>query len=163
MGIPEPTINKPTVINGYTQGVATANTLANADNAVILIELNGTSAGTAFNGLTLGVSSGGSTIKGLAINRFRADGSFNGGVGIRVQSSGNTLVGNFIGVDAAGTTQMPNGGDGIRMFNGADNTIGGVGQGEANTIAWLTSVAAFIYPPASTAAFIFPSAAARSP
>src|SRR5207248_11755565 len=37
-GIPLPAITKPVVINGYTQGVATTNTLANADNAVILIQ-----------------------------------------------------------------------------------------------------------------------------
>src|SRR5713101_4902505 len=78
-GIPLPSIVEPVIINGYTQGVATANTQANADNAVILIELNGASAGTAVNGLTLGSGSGGSTIKGLAINRFQADASLNGG------------------------------------------------------------------------------------
>src|SRR5207247_2064946 len=46
-GIPLPAIVNPVTINGYTQGVATANTLANADNAVIQIELNGNSAGAA--------------------------------------------------------------------------------------------------------------------
>src|SRR5205814_6183832 len=34
----EPTIIRPLIINGYTQGVASVNTLANADNAVILIQ-----------------------------------------------------------------------------------------------------------------------------
>src|SRR5713101_1319967 len=68
-GIPLPNIVQTVIINGYTQGVATANTLANGDNAVILIELNGTSAGTGVDGLTLGAGSNVSTIKGLAINR----------------------------------------------------------------------------------------------
>src|SRR5438477_11948382 len=49
-GIPLPTITKPVVINGYTQVGAAVNTLANADNAVILVELNGTSAGSNSNG-----------------------------------------------------------------------------------------------------------------
>lgn len=38
-GIPLPTSTKPRTINGYSQPSATANTLANADNAVLLIEL----------------------------------------------------------------------------------------------------------------------------
>src|SRR6266851_375382 len=91
-GIPLPSIVKPVTINGYTQGVATANTLANADNAVILIELNGTGAGTAVDGLTLAAGSGGSTIEGLDIIKFQADATLNGGVGILVQSNGNTIV-----------------------------------------------------------------------
>src|SRR3954464_3742318 len=44
-GVPLPTLVKPVFINGYTQGVSTANTLANADNAVLLVELNGAGAG----------------------------------------------------------------------------------------------------------------------
>ena len=40
-GIGLPTMTKPRTINGYTQGVASLNTLANGDNALILIELNG--------------------------------------------------------------------------------------------------------------------------
>src|SRR5437773_9903936 len=50
-GIPLPTIVNPVTIDGYTQGTATANTQANTDNAVILIELNGVAAGTAANRL----------------------------------------------------------------------------------------------------------------
>jgi CSLREA domain-containing protein len=123
-GIPLPTIVNPVTINGYSQPGASVNTMANSDNAVILIELNGAGAGTAVNGLTLGAGSDGSTIKGLAINRFQADASLNGGVGILVQSNGNTIVGNFVGVNPAGTTQMPNGGDGIRIVNASNNLIG---------------------------------------
>src|SRR5205085_9686162 len=71
----EPTIVRPLTINGYTQGVATVNTLANADNAVILIQLDGTSAGANVNGLTLGAGSGsGSIIKGLDITNFQGNG-----------------------------------------------------------------------------------------
>jgi len=56
-----PTIVKPVKINGYTQTGASANTLANADNAVLLIQLNGAGAGVGTNGLTLGAGSGAST------------------------------------------------------------------------------------------------------
>ena len=39
-----PPITVPVVINGYTQPGASPNTLANGNNAVLLIELNGASA-----------------------------------------------------------------------------------------------------------------------
>jgi hypothetical protein len=64
----EPSMVRPLTINGYTETGASANTLVNADNAVILIPLDGTGAGAASNGLTLGTGSAGSTIKGLDIN-----------------------------------------------------------------------------------------------
>src|SRR5437868_6237987 len=101
-GIPLPNITNPVTINGYSQPGASVNTLANADNAVILIQLNGPSAGSNANGLTLAAGSGGSTLRGLDITNFQGD-------GIIVQSNGNTIVGNFAGVDPTGTTRMPNG------------------------------------------------------
>src|SRR5262245_55941784 len=42
-----PTITDPVVIDGYTQPGASPNTLPSGDNAVLLIELNGASAGSA--------------------------------------------------------------------------------------------------------------------
>ncbi len=130
---PLPTIVKPLTINGYTQGVASVNTLANSDNAVLLIELNGTSAGAAADGLTLGAGSDGSTIKGLVVNRFAGD-------GIGVQSDANSIVGNFIGVDPTGTMRMPNGtfpnaGDGIRVENASNNMIGTTALGDRNVVS----------------------------
>src|SRR5262249_34844422 len=43
-GSAEPTIVRPLTINGYSQAGASANALANADNAVLLIRLDGTGA-----------------------------------------------------------------------------------------------------------------------
>src|SRR5438093_10619739 len=134
-GIPLPTIVNPVTLNGYSQPGASVNTQANADNAVILIELNGTGAGTAVNGLTLAAGSDGSTIEGLAINRFQADASLNGGVGILVQSNGNTIVGNFVGVNPAGTAELPNGSDGIRIANASNNQIGGTNVADRNIVS----------------------------
>jgi len=126
----EPTIIVPLTINGYSQTGASANTQANSDNAVILIQLDGTSAGAGVDGLTLGAGSGGSTIEGLDVTSFT-------GNGIVVQSNGNSILGNFIGVDPTGTTRMPNGtfpnsGDGIRIVNASNNQIGSTSPADRN-------------------------------
>jgi hypothetical protein len=128
-----PAITKPVIINGYSQTGSSINTLANADNAVILVELNGAAAGSGANGLTLGIGSGGSTIRGLAINRFA-------GNGILVQSNANTISGNFIGTNPAGTARMPNGtfpnsGDGVQIQNASNNIIGTAAPGDRNIIS----------------------------
>jgi len=128
-----PIVIGPVTINGYTQGTASVNTLANGDNAVILVELNGTGAGSGSNGLTLGAGSGGSTIKGLTINRFT-------GNGIVVQSSGNAISGNFIGTNPAGTARQPNGtfpnsGDGILIQSVSNNIIGSSALADRNVIS----------------------------
>jgi VCBS repeat-containing protein len=82
-----------------------------------VIELNGASAGNNRSGLTLDSGSDGSTIRGLAINRF-------GGDGIHVtHSSGNLIEYNFIGTDPTGTLAQGNGGDGIEIYFYATNNI----------------------------------------
>jgi hypothetical protein len=129
----EPTIVMPLTINGYSQVGASANSLANADNAVILIQLNGAGAGANVDALTLGAGSGGSTIRGLDITNFT-------GNGIVVASNGNSILGNFIGVNPTGTTRMPNGtfpnsGDGIRIVNGSNNQIGSTTPGARNIVS----------------------------
>src|SRR5262245_49413219 len=59
-----PALIVPMTINGYTETGASMNTLANSDNAKILIELNGASAGANADGILIGASGAGSTIKG---------------------------------------------------------------------------------------------------
>jgi hypothetical protein len=129
-----PAITQPVLIDGYSENngttQATANTLANADNAVLLIRLDGTGAGAGVDGLTLGAGSDGSTIKGLDVTNFT-------GNGIVVQSNGNSILGNFTGVNPTGTTRMPNGtfptsGDGIRILNASNNQIGGTSPADRN-------------------------------
>jgi hypothetical protein len=125
-----PTLVVPLTINGYSQAGAATNTLANADNAVIRVQLDGVNAGANVPGLTLGAGSGGSTIKGLDIVRFSGD-------GIVVLSNGNSILGNFIGVDPTGTTRMPNGtfpnsGDGIRLVGASNNQIGSASPADRN-------------------------------
>jgi hypothetical protein len=123
----EPVIAKPVTIDGYSQPGASTNTLANGDNAVILIELNGAGAGPV-NGLILGTTTNGSTIRGLVVNRFAED-------GIVIFSSGSSIIGSFIGVDPTGTTRMPNAGNGIKIQNATGNMIGGTSPADRNVIS----------------------------
>jgi hypothetical protein len=122
-----PAITDPVTIDGYTQPGASANTVAVGDNAVLLIELNGTSAGS--SGLT--ITGGGSTIRGLVINRF---GSQFTDSGIFLQSDNNVIAGNFIGIDPAGSVELGNF-SGVRVATGANNLIGGTTPAARNVIS----------------------------
>ena len=102
---PLPALTEPAIIDGTTQSGYAGSPL---------IELNGSSAG-ATAGLTL---TGGSAVFGLAINRFS-------GNGLTLTGNGNTVSANYIGTDAAGTTDLGNSGNGIQIVNGANNVIGG--------------------------------------
>src|SRR5215208_5477869 len=64
---PLPQITEPVIINGYSQPGSSANTLAKGTNAVLTIELDGTTAGSA-DGLSIGAK--GTVVKGLVINSF---------------------------------------------------------------------------------------------
>ncbi|HVK54495.1 MAG TPA: DUF4347 domain-containing protein, partial [Burkholderiales bacterium] len=51
-------------------------------------------------------------------------------------STGNNVLGNFIGVDAAGSSALANGDNGIRIVNASNNNvIGGAAVGAANVIS----------------------------
>jgi CSLREA domain-containing protein len=120
-----PDITDPVVIDGYTQPGASQNSLASGDNAVLLIELNGSVAGIS-NGPT--ISAGGSTVRGLVINRFA-------GVGLRIKSANSNIVeGNFIGTNAAGMIALGNSQDGIQVSSG-NNVIGGTTPAARNLIS----------------------------
>jgi CSLREA domain-containing protein len=120
-----PTVTQTVVIDGYTQTGATVNTLATSDNAVLRIELDGTSAGASVTGLTL--SGATSVVRGLVINRF------NGG-GISLQGSGSSLTGNFIGADVSGLLGLGNNASGVSCTANS-MTIGGSVPARANLIS----------------------------
>ena len=95
-----------------------------------LIELDGVSAGTGVNGLNLAAST--ITVQGLEINQFLGD-------GIALTVGGDTVRGNLIGTNAAGAANLGNSGNGVRLASGAsDNSIGGIGVGAGNVIAFNT-------------------------
>jgi CSLREA domain-containing protein len=114
-----PALIKPMTINGYSEMGAKLNTLANGDNATILIELNGANAGPNADGILVGATGAGSTIEGLAINRFSLN-------GIELQGGGDTVAGNFVGTNPQGSAAEPNQNDGIHISNSSSSTIGGL-------------------------------------
>ncbi|WP_145391307.1 DUF4347 domain-containing protein [Stieleria neptunia] len=121
-----PTITDAVIIDGYTQSGSSVNTMSVGDDAVLQIQLDGTAAGSTF-GLNLGAGSDGSTIKGLVINRFELG-------GIQIASSGNSILGNFIGTDSGGTADRGNWQDGITVVAN-NNTIGSAAVADRNLIA----------------------------
>ena len=108
------------------------NTAITIDNAVILIELDGTNAGAGANGFVLTGTASGSTLRGLAINRF-------GRVGISLLEGDNNIIsGNFIGTDTTGTLARANNfGIATNVANGA--IIGGTTGGAGNLISGNTN------------------------
>ena len=125
-GSPLPDITEAVTIDGYTQRGASENTLAEGNDAVLKVQLNGTNAGADANGLTIEASD--STIRGLVINRFDGVGVELGGKG------GNKIEGNFIGTRADGTGDLGNSSDGVEI-SAPTNTIGGTAAGARNVIS----------------------------
>lgn len=141
--IPEsdlPAITDPVVIDGYTQPGASANTLTDGNDAVLMVELSNFGAE---NGLAL--EAGSSTVRGLAINGFF--------VGILVQSADNVIEGNYVGTDASGNASFFNG-FGIVAEDAANNTIGGTGPAARNVVVSSEDTAVWIVGSGATNNFV---------
>ena len=126
---PLPVISDPLVIDGYSQPGASANTNPSGlgSNAVLMIELDGTSAGPDATGLQ--ITAGGTIVRGIAINRFDRD-----GILLRV-NGGNVVEGSFIGTDVTGTSALGNGESGVWISNSDGNTVGGASPAATNLLS----------------------------
>ena len=129
-----PSITKSVLIDGYSQPGASVNTLAVGDNAVLLIEINGTNIPT-FRVFDIPGPAGGVTIRGFVINRNVGGYAFSVGSS-GVASSNNVISGNFIGTDPTGTTlpvatQAPQ----VAFADGSSNTFGGSTPAARNIMA----------------------------
>ena len=120
LGSPLPPITVPVAMNSTAEPGAPAGTMG--------VTLNGDGAGDA-DGLVLAPGSGGSTIRGLAIRDFKNSGQ----AGVRVQSNGNQIIGDYIGTGANGTGSNSNA-EGVTL-EGNDNAVGGPNAGDRNVIS----------------------------
>ncbi len=110
-------ITDPAILDGTSQAGFTGTPL---------IELDGTNAGSVPG---IWITAGGTTVKGLIINRFASNGIFIS------NSSGNTITGNYIGTNATSTSALPNGTDGVGIYNSSNHTIGGSIAADRNIIS----------------------------
>ncbi len=117
-----PLVTDPVDIDGYTQPGASPNTLAVGNDAKLLVELVGSQAGSA-----LVLNAGNSAVRGLIVNRF------SGNAFTLQNAGGNTIQGNWMGVDATGDTLLLNGRD-IFIQNSPNNQIGGTSPADRNVL-----------------------------
>ena len=96
-----PSITSPVTLDGYTQPGSRANTLANGDNAVLLIEINGATVSNNGNALVLLAGASGSTIRGLVIDNGWS-------TAILVQTDTVAVEGCFLGIDPTGSIARSN-------------------------------------------------------
>ena len=123
---PLPVIARQVVIDGYTQGGSSPNTLAIGDTAVLNVILQGSTAGV--HGLELNSFAASSVIRGLVLQ-----GHF---FALQVGASGVTIAGNFIGTDrtAVSSSATTANSRGINVTIGG-NTIGGSTPADRNVIS----------------------------
>lgn len=117
------------VINGYSQPGAVLNNQFPGNDAVLKIILNGAACSGCDGLVMLGNNA---TVQGLSIHSF---GNF--GIHIWPGTSGNTVVGNYLGLDPGGNVFGNGynfGGGGVGAF-GTSSTVGGFPDGNANLIA----------------------------
>ncbi|PYS64028.1 MAG: hypothetical protein DMF74_08165 [Acidobacteria bacterium] len=115
-----PTITDPVVIDATTQP---------GYSGAPLIELNGAqTSGSGFQ-----ITAGNSTIRGFIINRF-TNAALPGGI-VLTTNGGNTIQGNFIGIDSTGSVAQRNT-NGILITSGSgNNLIGGTSTAARNVIS----------------------------
>jgi hypothetical protein len=127
---PLPAISDPVIIDGLTQqGASCANWPPS-----LVIELDGSTAGENVDGLR--IVSGGSTIRGMVINRFKQSVFPSRGNGVSFgMNGGNVIECCFIGTNATGTIDFGNEGTGIHCGGTSNNRIGGNAVGARNLIS----------------------------
>lgn len=115
----------PSVTNSVTIDATTQPGFVSAP----VVELNGSATAAGSVGLRLTNSAPFSTVRGLAINRFPAE-------GIILHSVSNIIQGNFIGTDVTGTIARGNGSAGIWIWvRSVGNLIGGTNTTDRNLIS----------------------------
>ncbi len=120
-----PDLTQPLTIDGFTQPGASPNTLADGNNAVVQLRLDGAGA---FGATGLRLRAPDCQVRGLSITRFR-------GEGLQINGGTNCVVaGNFIGLAPDGRDQANNG-SGVQIFNTPGNRIGGTAPADRNVLS----------------------------
>lgn len=127
---------QPLTIDGYTQPGAAPNTLAEGDNAVIRIRLDGAGLPSGSDGLFICAPD--SLVRGLSTTNFSrfdfALGQTNTGGACATNATNITLQGNFVGLHPSGSTRAASN-FGIRVAGtAAGAVIGGAAPAERNLI-----------------------------
>ena len=133
-----PGITGPVLIDGYSQPGSAVNTAGIGSNAQIRIALAGPGNSTV-SALSLLVGSVGSTVRGLAINRF-------GGSQILAIGTDCVITGNFIGTDPTGSIVYPSA-PGTRTGISASGNrcrIGGPARADRNVVSGNSSNGVYV-------------------
>jgi len=118
-----PAITRPVVIDGTTQPGYTGTPIVELSGATV------SGGATIEHGLV--INAGNTTVRGLVINRFSKPGDE--GIDIGPASSANSIEGNYIGTDVAGTSALGNS-YGI-VVRGSNATVGGTTAGTRNVVS----------------------------
>ena len=124
------TISPGSAYPTITEAVSIDATTQTGYTSTPVVELDGTGAGAGSDGLR--VFSPNVGIRGLAINRFGAD-----GIEVDTTSTGGVVIaGNHIGLDPSGLIDRGNGGKGIDLQTGSGpTTVGGTVAADRNVIS----------------------------
>jgi hypothetical protein len=93
--------------------------------------------GNSSEGVSISTNAANNTIGGMMAGaRNVISGNDANGVGLSGGATGNIVQGNFLGTDMTGAVALGNGGAGVIINGGSDNTIGGTAASAGNTIAF---------------------------
>ncbi len=95
-------------------------------------------AGTSGAGISIGSGSSGNSIGGPTSTTRNVLSGNSTGISVSAAGANNTVRGNYIGINAAGTAAIPNG-TGLYVTTSSGNTFGGTGAGEGNVISGNTN------------------------
>jgi hypothetical protein len=131
-GRPLPDITSPVTIDGYSQPGASVNTLNVGDNAVLLIELDGSPLTAGSDGLR--ILSSFTKVDGLMIDNFAQGPDGSGGIAIRmfqnefigtIEVGDNFIEGNFLGTHGSGGPGTFSNGIDVGVEFGFSDIVGG--------------------------------------
>jgi len=131
-----PAITDEIHIDGYTQSGSLRNSENFIFNGVLNLAIDG--GGQSFIGLTLASGSSNSQIEGLNIHNFN-----NASIEIQVGSNGNSILGNLIGVNNAGSLSSGSNNQ-IRIYSNS-NFIGNTSSAGRNIISGCSGSSALLY------------------